>query len=162
MSSSQSEERTMFLAPGKKSCVHFIGAIVFCLYSNLPAIYFTQIHSFSIVHSEQNVNINSWITSYPYPHYNFYHTSLLVYLVFFIISRCVAVTFSILAFEKDLTSLKQKADKKMSGYVYDKHNTTYKALCAVFTQPMPLHQKSHSIVRCAHLFHFGFNNSLPS
>ena len=31
-------------------------------------------------------------------------------------------------------------------YVYNKHNTTYKALCAVFTHslPMPLHQKSHS------------------
>ena len=103
---------------------------------------FTQIHSFSIVHSEQNVNINSWITSYPYPHYNF----LLVYFVFFIISRCVAVAFSILAFEKDLTNLKQKADKKMSGYVCNKHNATYKALCAVFTHslPMPLHQKSHS------------------
>ena len=46
-----------------------------------------------------------------------------------------------------MTNLKQKADKKMSGYVYNK------ALCAVFTHllPMPLHQKSHS---------FGFNNSL--
>ena len=31
-------------------------------------------------------------------------------------------------------------------YVYNKHNTTYKALCAVFTHSlsMPLHQKSHS------------------
>ena len=45
MSSSQSEERTMFLAPGKKSCVHFIGAIVFCLYSNLPAILLKFIYS---------------------------------------------------------------------------------------------------------------------
>ena len=52
----------------------------------------------------------------------------------------------------------------MSGYVYNKRNTTYKALCVVFMHslPMPLHQKSHSFVALTRSFHFGFNNSLPT
>ena len=38
-----------------------------------------------------NISCNSWITSYPYPHYNFTERFLiLIYFVFFVISRCVA------------------------------------------------------------------------
>ena len=45
MSSSQSEERTIFLArKGKKSWARFIRAIVFCLYSSLPVILLKFIH----------------------------------------------------------------------------------------------------------------------
>ena len=57
----------------------------------------------------------------------------------------------------------------MSQYVYNKHNTTQKVLCTVFTHSLFLYQKSYSfaaltrsvvfvseilLVRCAHSFDF--------
>ena len=47
----------------------------------------------------------------------------------------------------------------MSQYVYNKHNTTWKVLCTVFTHSLFLYQIT-LLVRCAHSFDFwNVNNS---
>ena len=54
--------------------------------------------------------------------------------------KCVVVNFSI--FER--FKIKRPSKWWMSQYVYNKHNTTWKVLCTVFTHSLFLYQKSYS------------------
>ena len=56
-----------------------------------PVILLKIFHFCLYIPKKVNTSCNSWITSYPYPHYNFTERFLiLIYFVFFVISRCVA------------------------------------------------------------------------
>ena len=84
----------------KLNFILFIGAILFSVC--IKTGHFTKNHSFLILHSEQNITCNSWITSHPYSHHNFYHTLLLMHFVMLVISRSAAASFSMYVFWKHL------------------------------------------------------------
>ena len=93
----------------KLNFILFIGAILFsvCIQTG----HFTKNHSFLILHSEQNITCNSWITSHPYSHHNFYHTLLLMLFVMLVISRSAVASFSMYVFWRHL---KLKVGKMMN------------------------------------------------